>query len=113
MAGMRLQDYIERLTEDDYEDIFSNMEEEEAHLRAFLGKFEEEQLDAIATMLNDTFEMPDDGMEVTDFIVTLYKCQRADFYFDNVDDAVDCIKFFVREELIDDIMDDELLDELD
>ncbi len=91
----RLQDYIDRLTEEDYEEIFSDMEAEEETLRAFLGRFEENQLNAIAIMLNDTFDMPDDGMEVTDFIVTLYKCQRADFYFDDVDEAIFYAEFTI------------------
>ena len=34
--GMRLKDYIDRLEPEEYEEIFSNMEEEEKRLREFL-----------------------------------------------------------------------------
>ena len=54
MAGMRLKDYIERLTKEEYEEVFGNIEKEEKKLRAFLGKLDEHLLDPVATMLNDT-----------------------------------------------------------
>ena len=91
MAGMRLKDYIERLTKEEYEEVFGNIEKEEKKLRAFLGKLDEHLLDPVATMLNDTFDMPADDFNVTDFIVELYKCQKADFLWASLlkEDAFD------------------------
>lgn len=98
MAGMRLKDYIERLTKEEYEEVFGNIEKEEKKLRAFLGKLDEQMLDPVATMLNDTFDMPADDFNVTDFIVELYKCQKADFLYEDVNDCIDDIKMFLSEE---------------
>ena len=98
MAGMRLKDYIAQLTKEDCEEIFANIDEEEQELREFLSNFEEEQLGLIAVVLNDAFQLPNDGMNVVDFLVELYKCQKADFYFDSVEDAIEQINI-IKEDL--------------
>lgn len=97
MEEMRLQDYLDRLTEEDREEFFAAIENEEQELRKFLTRFDEDQLCAIADFMNDVFNMPADDMSVTDFIVTLYKCQRADFYYEEVQELFDNINEFMFE----------------
>ena len=99
MEEMRLQDYVDRLTEDDREEFFATIEKDEKVLRKFLKKFDEDTLDAIATFMNDAFNMPADDMNVTEFIVTLYKCQKADFYYEEVRELLTDIQDFVLEDL--------------
>jgi len=79
--GMRLQDYLDRMSADELEEFLATIAEEEKQLRKFLEKFDNNQLCAIADYMNDTFNMPADNMDVIEFIVTLYKCKQADFYF--------------------------------
>lgn len=98
MAGMRFQDYLDRLDEDDRKDVLKNLDREEKKLRKFLEHFDENQLNGIAIMMNDTFDMPSDDLGVVDFIVELYKCQKADFLYEGVDDCIDDIRLFVMEE---------------
>jgi hypothetical protein len=92
MAGMRFQDYIDRLDEDDRKDVLKNLDREESKLRKFLERFDENQLNGISIMMNETFEMPCDELSVVDFIVELYKCQKADFLYENVGECIDCMR---------------------
>ena len=99
MDEMRLQDYLDRLTDEDREEFFASIEADEKKLRKFLGKFDEDALCMIADFMNDAFNMPADDMNVTEFIVTLYKCQKADFYYEDVRELFDDIQNFVLENL--------------
>ena len=99
MEEMRLQDYLDRLTDEDRQDFFSSIEADEKKLRKFLSKFDENTLCIIADSMNDAFNMPADDMNVTEFIVTLYKCQKADFYYEDVRELFDDIQNFVLENL--------------
>ncbi len=94
MEEMRLQDYLDRLTDEDREEFFATVEKDEKKLRKFLSRFEEKQLIAIAEFMNDPFNMPADDMDLTDFIVTLYKCQKADFYYEDVIELIEDINTF-------------------
>lgn len=98
MAGMRFQDYMDRLDEEDRKDVLKNLDKEEKKLRKFLERFDDNQLNGIALMMNETFDMPGDDFEVVDFIVELYKCQKADFLYEEVDDCIDDIRMFAMEE---------------
>ncbi len=94
-SGMRLQDYRERLGDADFDYLFEDIEEEEEKLRAFLSDYDVNQLDSIASKLNEGYEVPRDGMKITDFIVEIYKCQKADYLYEgSVDEAIDKIKTF-------------------
>lgn len=97
MEEMRLQDYLDRLTEDDRDEFFATIEKDEKKLRKFLSKFDENALCAIADYMNDTFNMPADDMDVTEFIVTLYKCQKADFLYEDVQELLEDINDFIME----------------
>lgn len=99
MAEMRLQDYLERLTDEDREAFFATIEKDEKKLRKFLKKFDEDTLCAIADSMNDAFQMPADDLNVTEFIVTLYKCQKADFYYEDVRELFEDIQNFVLDAL--------------
>ena len=98
MASMRFNDYLNQLDEADKQDVLKNLDKEEARLRKFLEKFDENELNGIAIMMNDTFEMGAPELSCVDFIVELYKCQKADFLYENVQDAIDDIKAFAEEE---------------
>ena len=90
MEEMRFQDYLDRLTPEEQADVLSNLAEEEQQLREFLEQFDEEQLCLIADQLNDTVDLPADGMDVYDFLVTLYRCRKADFfYYESVADIME------------------------
>ena len=90
MEEMRFQDYLDRLSPEEQADVLSNIEAEEQKLRKFLKRFDEDQLCLIADQLNDTVDLPDDGMDVYDFLVTLYKCRKADFfYYESVADIIE------------------------
>lgn len=95
---MRFQDYLNNLTEEDRKDVLRNLDKEEAKLRKFLSRYDDNQLNGIAIMMNDTFDMEADELSVTDFIVELYKCQKADFLYETVDDCIDDIMMFAMEE---------------
>ena len=96
--GMRLQDYLDRLTEDELEEFLASIEGEEEELRKFLIQFNDNQLCAIADYMNDTFNMPADDMDIIEFIVTLYKCKQADFYFyEDVQELFEDINNFMLE----------------
>lgn len=96
--GMRLQDYLDRMSADEQEEFLATIAEEEKQLRKFLKKFDNNQLCAIADYMNDTFNMPADNMDVTEFIVTLYKCKQADFYFyEDVQEFFEDINNFMLE----------------
>lgn len=99
MAEMRLQDYLDRLTDEDREAFFATIEKDEKKLRKFLKKFDEDTLCAIADSMNDAFQMPADDLNVTEFIVTLYKCQKADFYYEDVRELFEDIQNFVLDAL--------------
>jgi hypothetical protein len=47
--------------------------------------------------MNEVFEMPSDDLDVYNFIIELYKCQKADFYVDNLDEFLDDIAQFAEE----------------
>ena len=99
MSNMKFQDYLNQLDESERQDVLRNLDKEEAKLRKFLKRFDENQLNGIAQMMNDTFEMPgDDLSNVYDFIVELYKCQKADFLYENVGECIEDIKMFAEEE---------------
>lgn len=95
---MKLEDYIARLSPEDYDEIFANMDKEEKQYREFLKKLPEDQLLPIAMEMNDAFQLPMGEMNPVDFLVELYKCQRADFYFDAVEDAIEQINI-IKEDL--------------
>lgn len=97
MEEMRLQDYLDRLTEEDREEFFATIEDDEKKLRKFLTNFDENTLCNIADFMNDPFNMPEDDLSVIEFIVTLYKCQKADFYYEEVQELFDDINNFVLE----------------
>ena len=94
MPEMRFQDYLNRLDEEDRRYVLRNLGREEEKLRKFLERFNENQLNGIAIMMNDVFEMSADDLEVVDFIVELYKCQKADFLYECVNDCIDEIQMF-------------------
>ena len=96
---MRLQDYLDRLTPEDREEYFATVEKDEKKLRKFLAKFDEDTLCTIADSMNDAFRMPADDLNVTEFIVTLYKCQKADFYYEDVRELFEDIQNFVLDGL--------------
>ena len=98
MAGMRFEDYLNRLDEEDRRDVMQNLDKEEKKLRKFLERFDENQLNGIAIMMNDVFEMPGYDLEVVDFIVELYKCQKADFLYEEVGECIEDIRMFAMEE---------------
>ena len=98
MSNMRFKDYLSRLDEDERKDVLKNLDREEAKLRKFLSCFDENQLNGIAIMMNDTFNMEADELSVTDFIVELYKCQKADFLYEDVGELICDIKNFALEE---------------
>ena len=98
MAGMRFKDYLDRLDEEDRNDVLKNLDKEEEKLRKFLERFDENQLNGIAIMMNDTFDMPGDDLGVVDFIVELYKCQKADFLYEEVGELIEDIRMFSDEE---------------
>ena len=113
MSGLRFEDYAARLTDDDFEELFSNIEEEEEELREQLAMYSKKELNYIATAMNETFEMPSDDLDIYTFIVELYKCQKADFYVDNLDEFLEDISQFAEEtpdaiELVDDDEDDDI-----
>ena len=95
---MRFQDYLNNLTEEDRKDVLRNLDKEEAKLRKFLSRYDDNQLNGIAIMMNDTFDMEADELSVTDFIVELYKCQKADFLYEDVGELICDIKNFALEE---------------
>ena len=98
MKEMRFQDYLEQLTPEEQGDVLANLEEEEQELRAFLEDFDEDQLCIIADQINDTVNLPADGMNVYDFLVALYKCRKADFfYYESVEDMMEEIRNFADE----------------
>ena len=98
MEEMRFQDYLEQLTPEEQAEVLSNLDQEERKLRAFLKRFDAEQLCIIADQLNDTVNLPDDGMDVYDFLVTLYKCRKADFfYYESVADIMEEIRAIADE----------------
>jgi hypothetical protein len=83
---MRFEDYLNQLDETDRKDVLRNLDREEAKLRKFLSRFDENQLNGIAIMMNDTFELEAPELQsVVDFIVELYKCQKADFLYESVE----------------------------
>ena len=93
MGEMRFQDYLEQLTPEEQADVLANLDQEERKLRAFLKRFDEEQLCIIADQLNDAVNLPDDGMDIYDFLVTFYKCRKADFfYYESVEDLMEEIR---------------------
>lgn len=94
---MRLQDFLDRLTDDDREEFFATIEAEEKTLRSFLSKFDEDVLIEIGEFMNDAFQMPADDLNETEFIVTLYKCQKADFFYEDVQELLEDIRNFVLE----------------
>lgn len=98
MFGMRFNDYLNRLTEEDRNDVLRDLDREEKKLRKFLERFDENQLNGIALMMNDTFEMPGDDLGVVEFIVELYKCQKANFLYEEVNDCIDDIRMFAMKE---------------
>ena len=113
MSGMRFEDYAARLTDDDFEELFANIEEEEEELREQLAMYSKKELNYIATAMNETFEMPSDDLDVYAFIVELYKCQKADFYVDNLDEFLEDIAQFAEEtpdaiEFVDDNEDEDI-----
>ena len=117
MQGMRFEDYVARLTDDDFEELFSNIEEEEEELREQLAMYSKKELNYIATAMNETFEMPSDDLDVYTFIVELYKCQKADFYVDNLDEFLEDIAQFAEEtpdaiEFVDDNEDEDIFKKL-
>ncbi len=97
MKEIRLQDYIDRLTEEEREDYFATFDNDEKKLRKFLTRFDEDQFCTIADFMNDAFNMPADGLTVTEFIVTLYKCQKAGFYYKELQKLLDNINVFMLE----------------
>ena len=98
MAGMNFQEYLERLDEDDRMDVLKNLDREEKKLRKFLERFDENQLCGIAVMMNETWDVPCEDLDVVDSIVEIYKCQKADFLYENVDDCIEDIMMFAEEE---------------
>jgi hypothetical protein len=99
MSNMRFQDYLNRLDDNDRNDVLRNLDREEDKLRKFLSRFDENELNGIAIMMNDTFEMEAPELpSVIDFIVELYKCQKADFLYENVGECIEDIKMFAEEE---------------
>lgn len=95
--NMRLKDYIAQLSKEDYEEIFANMDQEEKKYREFLKKLDDDILMPISIAMNDAFQLPMDNMSPIDFLVELYKCQRADFYFDGVEDAIEQINIIMED----------------
>ena len=99
MSNMRFNNYLNRLDETDRRDVLHNLDREEAKLRKFLSRFDENQLNGIAIMMNDTFELEAPELpSVVDFIVELYKCQKADFLYEDVGECIEDIKMFAEEE---------------
>ena len=98
MAGMSFQDYVDRLDEDDRRDVLKNLDREEAKLRKFLERFDENQLCGIAVMMNETFDVPCEGLDVVESIIEIYKCQKADFLYENVKECIEYIMMFAEEE---------------
>ena len=94
---MRFEDYLNKLEDYDREYVLENLEQEEEELREFLKQFNEEQLNCIATTMNDVFGLRADELNVTDFLVELYKCQKADFLYDNVEFFIDDINMLAEE----------------
>lgn len=94
---MRFKDYLKRLNQEDKDLVLKNLEEEEMKLRDYLKKFDSDELIAIAIMMNDTFMLALNLTDV-DFIVELYKCQKADFLYENVDQLIEDIEAFAYEE---------------
>ena len=93
MGEMRFQDYLEQLTPEEQADVLANLDQEERKLRACLKRFDEDQLCLIADQLNDGLDLPADGMNVYDFLVNLYKCRKADFfYYESVADILEDIR---------------------
>ena len=95
---MRFNDYFNRLDENDKKDVLKNLDKEEARLRKFLEKFDENELNGIALMMNDTFNMEAPELSCVDFIVELYKCQKADFLYEEVGELIEDINMFAEEE---------------
>ena len=95
---MRFNDYFNRLDENDKKDVLKNLDKEEARLRKFLEKFDENELNGIALMMNDTFNMEASELSCVDFIVELYKCQKADFLYEEVSELIEDINMFAEEE---------------
>ena len=113
MSGLRFENYAARLTDEDFEELFCNIEEEEEELKEFLKQFSKKELNYIATSMNEVFEMPFDDLDVYNFIIELYKCQKADFYVDNLDEFLDDIAQFAEEtpdaiEFVDDDEDEDI-----
>jgi len=52
-------------------------------------------LNAVADMLNDTFNMPADNLSVMDSIIELYKCLKADYLHENVQEVIDDIRDYL------------------
>ena len=95
---MRFNDYFNRLDDSEQKDVLKNLDKEETRLRKFLEKFDENELNGIALMMNDTFEMEAPELSCVDFIVELYKCQKADFLYEEVGELIEDIKMFAEEE---------------
>ena len=95
---MRFIDYFNRLCSEDQQDVLKNLDAEEKRLRKFLAKFDENQLNGIAISMNDAFGLDAPELSVVDFIVELYKCQKAEFLCENVSEFIDDINMFADEE---------------
>ena len=98
MSNIRFQDYLNQLDAEDRKGVLCNLEVEEKELRRFLKRFDDNQLNGIAIMMNDAFEMEAPELSVVDFIVELYKCQKADFLYEYVEECIGDIMMFAEEE---------------
>ena len=97
----RLQDYIDTMHKEDYDEWFANIEDDEKQLRKFLNavnKIDENILIQVAGALNDTWNLPYEHKNIVDFIVDLYKCELTEFYDGGAEEYIDDIKMILEEE---------------